>query len=489
MKLWQKISLIALAFVMLAIQLTQYVLLERSFENAVEREQQTASAAHEALSASLSNHAAYQRLKAGKLLLSTEEINELLQNTVTPGISTASSIYVLRGEEIITAAGTDIFSGASDFDLSRLTPDADAHTGFSVITEIDARPQLVIASNLKLETADYVLFTAYDISEIYNTRENELSSARRTGILCSAAISAVLFLFVWLSLHPLKTAVRTIREAANGNYSLRVPEKGSEELRTLARSINHMSASIDEREQKLREIAESRRRFADSMAHEMKTPLTSILGFADILRIQRTVPDAQRRDFADMIVQEAKHLRGLSAKLLDLASTDSAQLDLTDIPVEQLFADIAASMSPILARRGIRLETAHKSAVLHIDRELFLSLFYNLIDNAAKASADHAVIRLAQFEDDGCTVLSVRDEGVGMQPETIRRATEAFYMEDKARSRKSGGAGLGLALCDSICHRHGARLEIRSVYGQGTTVLIHMNAMPMEQNEEKEALK
>ena len=90
MKLWQKVSLTALVFVMLAIQLTQFLVLERSFENSIQRERQTAVSAHEALSASLSNHAAYERLKAGKLLLSTDEIAELLSSTVTADISTAS---------------------------------------------------------------------------------------------------------------------------------------------------------------------------------------------------------------------------------------------------------------------------------------------------------------------------------------------------------------------------------------------------------------
>lgn len=87
-------------------------------------------------------------------------------------------------------------------------------------------------------------------------------------------------------------------------------------------------------------------------------------------------------------------------------------------------------------------------------------------------------------------MVSVIDRGMGMKPDTVRRATEAFYMEDKARSRKAGGAGLGLALCDDICRRHGARLEIRSTYQKGTTIIIHMNVAPIPKNQgdELEAL-
>ena len=183
-------------------------------------------------------------------------------------------------------------------------------------------------------------------------------------------------------------------------------------------------------------------------------------------------------------------MRGLSAKLLTLASTDNTPLDFADIPVAQLFSDVHATMAPVLGRRGIKLTTLHKNAVLHIDRELFLSLLYNLIDNAAKASPDNSEIWLIQSELDGHTVVSVIDRGMGMKPDTVRRATEAFYMEDKARSRKAGGAGLGLALCDDICRRHGARLEIRSTYQKGTSIIIHMNVAPIPKNQgdELEAL-
>ena len=121
MKLWQKVSLTALIFVMLAIQLTQFLVLERSFENSIQRERQTAVAAHEALSASLSNHAAYERLKAGKLLLSTDEIAELLHSTVTADISTAAAITVRLNGNTVTSAGAGLFGGETSL-LEDLAP-------------------------------------------------------------------------------------------------------------------------------------------------------------------------------------------------------------------------------------------------------------------------------------------------------------------------------------------------------------------------------
>lgn len=482
MKLWQKLSLIALIFVMFAVQLTQFNILYSYFGNSIAREVNFAASAHSALAASLSNHAAYERLKANTLFLSTDQLTDMLKDTITTDISTADAIEVKKGGKTITAVGTDILNGAS-YDLTSVTPNDAVTDGKTVIFDAGGKTYLMVVSIIKLEAMSYELRTAYDVTSVYREHEVSLNNARTWGLWCGGGISVLLLLSVLGFLRPLKRAVKTIGAAAAGDYTVRMPEKGSSELKTLAHSINEMTASIDEREEKLRGIAESRKRFADAMAHEMKTPLTSILGFADILRIKSVVTDEQRRDYASAIVDEAKRLRGLSAKLLTLASTDNTPLDFADIPVEQLFADVHATMAPVLGRRGIVLHTLHQKAILHIDRELFLSLLYNLIDNAAKASPDNSEIWLVQSELDGHTVVSVIDRGIGMKPDTVRRATEAFYMEDKARSRKAGGAGLGLALCDDICRRHGARLEIRSTYQKGTTILIHMNVAPIPKNQ------
>ena len=440
MKLWQKISLIALVFVTLAVQLTQFYILDSHFRSAIAREVNSAASAHSALAASLSNHAAYERLKANTLFLSTDQLTDMLKDTITTDISTADVIEVKKGGKTITAVGTEILDGAS-YNLASVKPNDAITDGKTVIFDAGEKTYLMVVSIIKLEAMSYELRTVYDVTNVYDEHDANLNNARMWGLCCGGGISVLLLISVLGFLRPLKRAVKTIGAAAAGDYTVRMPEKGSSELKTLAHSINEMTASINEREEKLRGIAESRKRFADAMAHEMKTPLTSILGFADI-------------------------------------------------PVAQLFSDVHATMAPVLGRRGIKLTTLHKNAVLHIDRELFLSLLYNLIDNAAKASPDNSEIWLIQSELDGHTVVSVIDRGMGMKPDTVRRATEAFYMEDKARSRKAGGAGLGLALCDDICRRHGARLEIRSTYQKGTTIIIHMNVAPIPKNQgdELEAL-
>ena len=345
MKLWQKISLIALVFVTLAVQLTQFYILDSHFRSAIAREVNSAASAHSALAASLSNHAAYERLKANTLFLSTDQLTDMLKDTITTDISTADVIEVKKGGKTITAVGTEVLDGAS-YDLASVKPNDAITDGKTVIFDAGEKTYLMVVSIIKLEAMSYELRTVYDVTNVYDEHDANLNNARMWGLCCGGSISVLLLISVLGFLRPLKRAVKTIGAAAAGDYTVRMPEKGSSELKTLAHSINEMTASINEREEKLRGIAESRKRFADAMAHEMKTPLTSILGFADILRIKSVVTDEQRRDFASAIVEEAKRLRGLSAKLLTLASTDNTPLDFADIPVAQLFSDVHATMAP-----------------------------------------------------------------------------------------------------------------------------------------------
>ena len=117
-------------------------------------------------------------------------------------------------------------------------------------------------------------------------------------------------------------------------------------------------------------------------------------------------------------------------------------------------------------------QAAEKDIILWIDRPLFASLLYNLVDNASKASHEgQAIIMTCRRAEEGVR-LSVTDHGIGMSKEDIEKVTEPFYMVDKSRSRKAGGAGLGLALCVEIAHRHGAELLIDSQPGEGTTVTV-----------------
>ena len=152
-------------------------------------------------------------------------------------------------------------------------------------------------------------------------------------------------------------------------------------------------------------------------------------------------------EYAGIIKEEASRMRTLSGKLMELITVGEANLEWKEADMAQLFEEIGISLKVITDNHHMDFSCVSAPGTLCVDRELFKSLLYNLVDNAVKASEEGAYIQVeGHFErEEFC--IRVTDEGVGIPEGEVEKITEAFYMVDKARGRASGGAGLGLALC------------------------------------------
>ena len=223
----------------------------------------------------------------------------------------------------------------------------------------------------------------------------------------------------------------------------------------------------------LKATMEGQDRFIGSFTHELKTPMTSILGYADLLR-RGTLSPEEQANAADYIFSEGKRLERLSLKLLELYLAEHQALSLGPVAPADLLQDLTAHLSPGLARQGIVLTTQWEPGLCLLEPDLFRSLVLNLIDNSRKAIGAQGTISIScQMTERGCR-LTVQDTGRGMPPEVLSPLTEAFYRVDKSRARAQGGAGLGLALREKIAVLHQGRITFESTLGQGTTVTVSL---------------
>ena len=275
-------------------------------------------------------------------------------------------------------------------------------------------------------------------------------------------------------LHPLKRVNEGTGEIALGNYRKRIQVRGHDELSELARNMNIMAESVESNVRALEDVAEDRKHFIDNLSHEMKTPLTSILGFSDLLQIKKDITDESRIEYAGIIKEEASRMRTLSGKLMELITVGEAKLEFHKEDMGSLFREIGISLKVVADSHKMHLFCESEEGELCVDRELFKSLLYNLVDNAIKASPEGGQICVKGRFEEGRFCLEVEDEGVGIPEEEIEKITQAFYMVDKARSRASGGAGLGLALCAEIVSVHRGNMRFESLLGEGTRVTIRM---------------
>lgn len=311
--------------------------------------------------------------------------------------------------------------------------------------------------------------TQWDISKTLLQQE----TLRQYFLKCYlAAMAAGMILLIVLSAFltgPINKISKAARRVAEGNYGERLSPGRRDEIGTLVESFNQMAGAVEEKIDELAKAAREKEDFVANFAHELKTPLTSIIGYADTIYQKELSRDETRRA-SWHIWNEGMRLEALSQKLMELTVLGRQDFPLTALPADELLQDAADGLAPLFREKEIDFRLQAESAYVLADYDLLKTLLINLTDNSIKAGATRIELQ-GKIESPGKKYgICIRDNGCGMAQEDLSRITEAFYMVDKARSRKQHGAGLGLALADKVARLHGDRLHFESKKGVGTTV-------------------
>lgn len=340
-----------------------------------------------------------------------------------------------------------------------------------VIRETEDGFYLVLMSRSEIGSAVY-LGICRDLTEIYEIRQELLGQYRMALVFLLFLGGVCIYVLSRYITRPIRSLGRTAKRIADGNYELRSGNRGQDEIGLLARDFDRMTDRlVEQMEEKVLE-AKQKEDFTAAFAHELKTPLTSIIGYADMMNTMK-LSDEERTEASYYIFSQGKRLESLSHKLLELVSMDKTPVTFKPVQTRKLEENIRATVRPVWEKKGIRGKVEMDRGALYGDEELLLSLFYNLLDNAVKATdkgeKGFILLKGTALPDGGYEV-KVVDNGRGIPKEEISRITEAFYMVDKSRSRKEGGAGIGMALCRKIIKLHGGSLQIDSRPGEGTVV-------------------
>lgn len=338
------------------------------------------------------------------------------------------------------------------------------------------------------------LETLRDVSQVFEERDTGFMVYRRLTVLMLVLGIGIMYFIASRLTKPIRLLMKATREMAGGDYSYRARQVSTDELGQLTQDFNHMSEELEKTIGQLEEEVQSRDEFVGAFAHELKTPLTSIIGYADMMRSRKLDEEKSFRS-ANYIYTEGKRLETMSLRLLDIMVTKKEGARMQRVPTETLFEYLRSMFLP---KEGMQFDFTCERAVVTADPSLIQTVLVNLVDNACKASESGDRIEIEGRivtgksdrpqagegngtesagiknvgEDPGCRWyrFSVRDYGIGIPEEELSKITQAFYMVDKSRSRSRNGAGLGLALCTEILSLHGSRLEIESVPGEGTEV-------------------
>lgn len=382
-------------------------------------------------------------------------------------------MQIKKGEELVYSS----FSADYDF------PNNYLDKRVSEIKDINKYKFFVVECNFPQPFESYGTVLAFPIQDFFDNWYNTIFVI---NILC-CCVSAVTAFVLYQVLKHLTKPIHSLSEAAvqfgKGNLDVRIEHITDDEIGETAQKFNIMAQQISNQMQALEQSAQEKQNFIDDFSHEMRTPLTAIRGYSQYMQ-QARITDEEYYNTLEIIDHNAHRLQNLSESMLALSLSEQEDgINFVPVNLRLVMENIHLAYQPKIKQNNLKLEMfCNNDIYINGDFALVESLVGNLVDNAVnacnadEAKAEHCV-KVSAFKINDKSIVTVEDDGIGMSEETLQKIHQPFYREDKARSRKNGGAGLGGSITKKIADLHGAKLNYTSVLGGGTKVKIEFTTL------------
>lgn len=350
-------------------------------------------------------------------------------------------------------------------------------------SKVGEKTYLLVAGMVIGNQSQIYMVTGVDISHVLNWQDKAIHTFGKAYLFAICVGSLLIYFLSVIITNPIKQLTTATKKIAGGEYGQRVQVSGKDEVGQLADNFNQMADEIEDRIEMLSDSVRQKEDFVSNFAHELKTPLTSIIGYANRI-YQKDLPREEQKQAAWYIWNEGMRLEALSLKLMDLSLLRTDDFVLQEMEASALLQEICKDEDYLAKEKNVVLQCESEKAYIKAEYDLFKSMIMNFIDNSIKAGATKIVVS-GRWVSDGKYRIEVEDNGCGIPEEEIKRITEAFYMVDKSRSRKLHGAGLGLSLAEKIAELHGSKLYFESDGKSGTKVSIILACQEGVENVER----
>ena len=447
----RKLTILILVITVPVLFFMAWFISERSFSLSMEREK--------------------QRVQMTESIVFREIQKTMMQSEYTNAVAYAQQYhdyYLAQGIELIFCWNSQPIAGAH-------LPDS-KYTGLlqgqrSALLDTENHPEKYAVAEPVNSHLTMILLR--DISDLYMLRNNYQRLAFGCAGIASVLLCILAMIFAGILTHPIRNLTHAAQALAkHTGREIPLPVARRDEIGALAQAFSDMQEAIQTRENKLREESNSRQALLDALAHEMRTPLTSLLGNARLL--QGELPAEERKRIAESMAREIYRLSDMDQQLMKLTNLRHGEIEPETVSVLSILNDTAERLNQ--QADEITIEVTGQDTTLYGDHELLSLLSDNLTANAIHASEPGMKFTLVA-EPHG---FSVQDQGIGMTEETLQRACEPFWKADKARTRQHGGAGLGLSLCQRIAELHHGTLSFESSPGAGTKVTFTTSIQPVD---------
>lgn len=467
MKIWERIYVVVIALFLIVLNVCNVLVFRSSYQKSVDSVKQMAES--------------YWRQIAVPM---TEDLAEmgfgeaaewrLFQSYVSNYNTRDRAFELWRGGELRARSetGSQVTYSASEGKLdSEFVRDAEQdellgsgeHMGQIVILVQEGR-KYTCASG-ELSGTDYRLVVYENVTEVLGIWERQIHTFIWMEMGASLVMAILLYLIIRKFLQPVSRLSEMTAKIAVGDYDCLLEVKGRDELSDLARDINHMTEQIRENMENKEAEARHKQEFVDALSHELRTPLTSVRGYAELVR-NTAVSKEKQIEYMDYIVRESGRMISITETLRQVILLKQDEMETGEISLGELVLWLREAAEQQLSQKRICWDIQDEGGKIVGNRILTELFFLNLMRNSFHACEENGIVSV-RISEKGATVT---DNGIGMTEECKEHIFEPFYREDKSRSRKAGGTGLGMYLCRYIADKHHWQIAIDSGKGMGTKI-------------------
>ena len=330
-----------------------------------------------------------------------------------------------------------------------------------------------ITSNYKVQ--GYVLFhkPIAEALEQSTAIVNIASTSVAVVFMCSFIL---LLAFTFVVYKPIQKITNAAEKYAKGDFSEKINVHSNDEIGYLANTLNYMSTELDT-------LEEEQRKFISNVSHDFRSPLTSIKGYIEAI-LDGTIPVEMQEKYLNIILFETDRLNKLTQKILDLNrfGNHGMNLDITDFDINHMIRTTIMTFEGTCSKKNLRFNLLFTEQRLYVkgDMSKIQQVIYNLIDNATKFSHNNTSITIETSVRNEKVLISVKDSGIGIPSDSIKRIWERFYKTDLSRGKDKKGTGLGLAIVKEIIQAHNQNINVISTEGVGTEFIF---TLPLSEKE------
>lgn len=389
-----------------------------------------------------------------------DELTQELVYSVLSGISNINPNN--ENKAIVDVSNNILYSNKDDVNLTYISNKYSSMYSISDDITIIVDGNILYTSAMFLVDLDsYIFIQSVDISSLIQQRNNQIIFSLILNIVLMLGTCIPLFLLAKYLTKPINNLINATNDITNGDYEIVIDEVGNDEIALLAKNFNIMSDNIQNNINKLEEYAQSRDDFVRNFSHELKTPLTSIIGYSEILFSKKCDYDTVL-ELSSYIFEEGNRLEKLSKQMILLMQVKQQEIVCKPCNIIKILQAVNLSLEPILNEKNATLlfNLDYDYNVI-CNKELIKTLIINLTLNGINSCEINpkVIINLVEIDSDNLKI-EITDNGKGIEQSELKSILAPFYMIDK--SRKGSSTGIGLSICDEIVKCHKTELVFQS---------------------------